>query len=161
MQLNENRFGYWEGMPPRLRSRVYFFAIYYLVAAYFSAMGAWWGFVLLVLPTAWWVLKEWLLTQVIGLYETGEPGLLSYTFDYIWAANVYVRAFASVAMLAAVLGGLGWLGTEELRAERAKPTVTERIAGAAERVADKAADATEAAVETGKDWIATAKSWFD
>ena len=148
-------------MPPQLKSRVYFFVIYYLVAVYFSAMGAWWGYVLLALPTVWWILKEWFLTQVVGLYDVGAPGLFSYTLDYVWNANVYVRAFAAVTVLAAVVGGLGWLGTEELREERAKPTVTERVAGAADRVAETAAGFADATVETGKGWIATAKGWFD
>ena len=69
-----------------------------------------------------------------------------------------------VSLLAMALGGLGWLGTEDLREEAAEPTLTERISesasGMAEGAAAKAGAVADATKETTTGWFATAKGWF-
>lgn len=158
--LNENKTGYWEGMPPRLRSRVYFFAVYYLVTGYFAAMGHWWGYVLVVLPAVWWVFRIWLLSEVLG-YWSSEQGLVGYTVSYAWGANVFIRSFMLIAGVGVTLFALGWFSTEDLRAEWAEPTLAERALDAAAAAGDKVGEVTDATAETGKGWLEKAKGWFD
>ena len=160
-ELSSGQNGYWAGMPKRLRTRFLLLAVYYLISGYVVAMGHWLGIALLVAPALWWLFRVWLLGEVLGVRGAGRQGLVGYTFSHIWNASVYVRAATAVSVFVITLSGLGWLGTIELREERAKPTLTERAANATETATDKASELAGNAVDTGKGWVEKAKSWFD
>lgn len=113
------------------------------------------------MPMLWFTFKSWFLIEVLHIWEPGEPGLASYTLDYVWGSSIYVRSFVVISFVTAALGGLGWIGTAELREDWAKPTVTERVSEAAGSVKDTAGDMAESAAEAGQGWWATAKSWFE
>ena len=136
-------------------------AIYCLVSGYVAAVGHALGIALLVAPVLYWLLRVWLLGEVLGVWRSERQGLVSYTFSHIWNAGGVVRATFAITLLFVTLGGLGWLGTVELRAERAKPTLTERAASAAENATDKAGELAGRAVDSGKGWVEKAKGWFD
>ena len=159
-------------MPTGLKARFFGWIIYWLLVAWLLSQGMLLGIVLLVIPGFWWVAKAWFQSEVLGAdLHTGNPGLASYTLDYVWGSSFYLRCLGVVTLLAAALGGLGWVGTEEMRTEAAKPTVGETVSstvqsakdGAAQMAGaarDKAADAAEGTMETTRGWYATAKGWF-
>lgn len=166
------RKGYWAGMPARLKSRLYFWTMYYLGLGWLAYLGHWWAFLLIFLPLAWWLFRSWLTDEFLGVDLQGRGGLFDYTLNYLWGASLFTRSFVVVTLLALALGGLGWLGTEDMREEAAKPTLSERATGAlaatketagdlVEGTKEKAGAATEAVKEKTGGWIETAKGWFD
>ncbi|NNE87433.1 MAG: hypothetical protein HKN27_05095 [Silicimonas sp.] len=152
MELNENRLGYWTAMPTRLKARVIGWSIYWALAIWLVTIGSLIGFVLIALPIVWMWAKAWFLDGFLEL-DSGEEGPLDYTLGYIWNSSVYVRSFFMVMTLALALGGLGWLGTEDLRKEAAEPTFTEQIS-------EKASGVVDATKDTTKSWFATANGWL-
>lgn len=160
MELNENRRGYWSGMPARLKARVLGWTIYWLVAAWMVSQGMLLGFVLLVAPIFWWLFKLWLL-QTAGADDVDRDGLISYSLDYVWGSSIYVRSFVMVSFIAFLAGGLGWLGAETILEPEPEPTFAERAAGAFHSASDSARDIASASKETTSDWLERAKGWFD
>lgn len=162
MELNENKTGYWSGMPTRLKARVMGWSMYWALTIWLITLGSIIGFAMVALPLIWIWAKAWFLDGFLEL--STEGGLLDYTLGYIWNSSVYVRSFFMVSVLAMALGGLGWLGTEDLREEAAEPTLTEQISktasGMAEGAAAKAGAVADATKETTSGWFATAKGWF-
>lgn len=149
------RVGFWSGMPTNLKSRAFCWTIYYLLAAFVFTREAILGIVLLLLPGFWYVAKNWLLGEIGRTLDAERKDTLSgYLVRYLFgAAPVFVRVAVGVLTLVTVLLGLGWISTEDLRIEAAKPTLTERVTGAADA-------AVEATKETTGGWIDTAKGWF-
>jgi hypothetical protein len=68
-------------------------------------------------------------------------------------APVPVRVVSGLAAVAIVVFGLGWVSTENLRTEAAKPTLTERVTTAT----GNAVDATK---EKTGGWVDGVKGWF-
>lgn len=163
MELNENKAGYWAGMSTRLKARVMGWSIYWARAIWLITIGSLMGFAMVALPLIWIWAKAWFLDGFLELDST-ENGLLDYTLGYVWNSSIYVRSFFMVSVLALGLGGLGWLGTEDLRQEAAEPTFTEQItekaSGMAEATAERAGAVANATKETTSGWFATAKGWF-
>lgn len=149
------RKGYWSGMPTDLKGRAIGWAIYYLIAAAVFTQNAILGIALLVAPGLWYIVKNLILSELGGNTDVERKDTLSgYTIRYLWNASIFVRAAMVVTGLFVVLGGLGWISTEDMRVEAAKPTITERVTGAASA-------AVEATKEKTGGWIDTAKGWFD
>ena len=163
---------FWRDMPTELKARLMGWTIYWLIVAWMVSQGMLLGIALLVAPGLWWVAKSWFLDDFLGIgVMSDKPSLASYTLNFLWESSLYVCAFVVVSLIAAALGGLGWLGTEEMRAEAAKPTLTESVAEAAQSAKegavgmavaarDTAGDLADGTRETTKSWFATAKGWF-
>lgn len=149
------RNGYWSGMPIDLKGRAVGWGIYYLIALGMFTQSALLGGALLLAPSFWYVAKNLITSEFAGRLDLDRRDTLSgYTLHYLWNASVVVRIVLTVLGLGLVLFGLGWISTEDLRLEAAKPTITERVTGAA-------GSALVATKETSGGWVETAKSWFD
>ncbi len=135
---------YWAEMPPRIKARMMFWAMFYGILGWLAYLGNWWAFVLAFLPLAWWLFRAWLSDTILGSPGAGrEDGFFTYTLDYLWGSSIYVRAFVVVALMAGALGSLGWLGTEDIRKEAAKPTIGERVQALSSATGEKAGDLAE------------------
>ena len=160
MELNENRFGYWSGMPARLKARVFGWIIYWLVVGWMAAQGMLLGFALLAAPFLWWGLKTWVLNEA-GAEDLDRGGLIDYTLDYVWNSSVYVRAFVIASCLAALAGGMGWLNPDFYRAPERELTMAEKATVALQSAGDKAKEVAASGKEASSGWIDKAKGWFD
>ncbi len=159
------RKGYWSGMPTDLKGRAVAWLVYYLIAAAIFPQNAILGIALLVLPGLWYLGKNWLYVEFSAATDLERKNTLSgYTVSYLWNSSIYVRAVIAVCSLILVTISLGWISTEDLRLEAAKPTVTERVVGAAGTAVDATKEVTGGWVNATKEktggWIEGAKSWF-
>jgi hypothetical protein len=163
METNEPDIGFWAGMPTRLKAHLIAWGLYWALTVWLVTLGSLIGIALLIAPILWFIAKAWVFDSFLEL-DTGGPGVLNYTLGFIWNASGFVRTLFMMSVLAVALGGLGWLGTEDLRIAAAEPTLIERISGTASNVADATAEKTGAAVEVTKDttkgWMDRAKGWF-
>jgi len=146
--------GFWAGMPTDMKGRAVAWVVYYLIAAVIFSQNSILGIVLLVLPSFWYVGKNLLLGELALTTDLERKSTLGgYTVSHLWNSSIYVRAVMLVCAALLVMFSLGWISTEDLRAEAAKPTISERVV-----------DATGSAVESTKEksagWAATAKGWF-
>lgn len=164
--------GYWGAMPPSLRRRFVAISGYCLVIGILIAMGLTWATVLLPVPIAIFAIMK--LSPLVFRQRSpaAERGLVSYTVDYLWSKGALVRWLIAAVAMATSVAGLAWIGTSELRAEKAKPGWSEHAAelgarakeeavGAAEATVEMAGDAKDSVIETGRSWTATVKGWFD
>ena len=159
------RKGFWSGMPTDLKGRAVAWLVYYLIAAAVFSQNAILGIALLVLPGLWYLGKNWMLGEMSLNTDLERKDTLSgYTVSYVWNSSIYVRAVMVGGSLLLVMTSLGWISTEDLRFEAAKPTVTERVAGAAgtavEVTREKTGGWVDATKETTGGWVDTAKGWF-
>ncbi len=147
---------YWSGMPTGMRWRLLILVAYLAVAIAVFAQNPILGTVLLMLPILWSVLLLWIGGEAglaFGPFSGRKDTVLGYTVRYVWRTSPLARITLSVIGAIVIVGGLGWISTENLRAEAAKPTLTERASTMAET-------ATEATKDTASGWIETAKGWF-
>lgn len=148
--------GYWSGMPAKTKARLTILVVYLVVALVVFSQNPILGTLLLVLPILATVFMLWLSGETghgFGPFSDRKDSVLGYTMRYLWNRSAFTRSVLAVGGFIAVVGGLGWLSTEDMRAEAAKPTLTERAASVAE-------SATEATKETASGWFDTAKGWF-
>ena len=149
------RNGYWSGMPTNLKARAIGWTVYYVAAAAIFTQNAILGIALMVVPGLWFVLKNWVISEFGGNSDPERKITLSgYTIRHLWNASLFTRGVMAVTGLGVILFGLGWISTEEMRIEAAKPTLTERVTGAA-------SGAVAATKEKTGRWVETAKGWFD
>lgn len=163
MEMHETKSGYWAGMPARLKAHLIGWSLYWALALWLALTGSMIGISMLVLPVFWFIAKVWLFDSFLEL-ERGGDTVLSYTLDRIWNGPAFVRSTFIIVVLVGVLGGIGWLGTEDMRKAAAAPTFSERVSETAGNVADATADKAGAVVKatksTTKGWIARTKGWF-
>ena len=172
-----NRKGFFEGMPEGAQIRLVAWVLYFFVAAVLFFQNPLIGGTMFVLPVIWFAMKNLVLIHFGGRtdLERNET-VIGYTLSYLmFDAPMPVRVISGVAMIVAVLFSLGWVSTENLRAEAAKPTLTERVSTATTDAIDatkektgalvtSAGDATSAAVDATKEttsgWWGKAKGWW-
>lgn len=150
------RQSYWSGMSPRMKARLVVLSCYLLFSLGVFSQTPILGVVLLVVPILWMILALWISGETglaFGPFSGSKDTLLGYSLRYLWEASVLSRVALAILGLVLVVGGLGWISTENMRAEIAKPTLTERATG----IVGAAKDATS---ETTSGWIASAKGWF-
>ncbi|MEL7149519.1 MAG: hypothetical protein AAGK71_02235 [Pseudomonadota bacterium] len=150
------RSGFWSGMSPKVRARFFIGAAYLGFAMAVLSQTPILGIVLLMLPILWTVLVIWTGSEdgmSFGPYRRTKDTAFGYTLRYLWQASGLGQAVFAIALIAACVGGLGWLSTAKMRAVAEEPTFTERVTTAA----DNAAQATK---ETTSGWVSTAKGWF-
>ncbi len=148
--------GYWSGMSSGMKGRLIVLAVYLAIAVAVLAQNPILGTVLLMLPILWSVLLLWLGGEAglaFGPFSGRKDTVLGYTARYLWRTSAIARVVLSVVGAVVIVGALGWISTENMRAEAAKPTLTERASSVAET-------ATEATKETASGWIETAKGWL-
>lgn len=148
--------GFWKEMPNRIRIRFILGLVFVLTAASVLHAAPIAGIVLLMLPLLWSVLVTWFGSESgrgYGPYSQPRETATAYTLRYLWHAPLVARWALSVALAAIVVGGLGWISTEKMRADAVEPSLTERAASAADR-------ASEVTKETARGWMSTAKGWF-
>ena len=148
--------GFWSGMPTNIRYRLFAGLVFILVAiAVFSQLPIL-GIVLMTLPIFWTVFVVWTGAESglgFGPYHNSKETALSYTLRRLWRTSVLTRIVFATLGVALVVGGLGWISTEKMRAAAAEPTLPERVTTAAET-------AKATAEEKASGWIDTAKGWF-
>jgi hypothetical protein len=148
--------GFWRGMSKRVRIRFVLGLVFVMVAGAVLHASPIAGIVLLMLPLLWSVLVTWFGSESgrgYGPYSQPRETATAHTLRYLWRASGVTRWLLSFALAAIVVGGLGWISTEKMRADAVEPSLTERAASAADR-------ASEATKETARGWMSTAKSWF-
>ncbi len=148
--------GYWTGMATGMKWRFLALVVYLAVALVVLTQNPILGTVLLLLPIIWSVFLLWLGGEAglaFGPFSGRKDTVLGYTARYLWGASAIARVVLSLIGAGVIVGGLGWISTENMRAEAAKPTMTERASTLAET-------ATEATKGTASGWIETAKGWF-
>ncbi|MEM6387073.1 MAG: hypothetical protein AAF718_12645 [Pseudomonadota bacterium] len=148
--------GFWSGMTLQLRFR-WFLGLGYIVAAIYVASSApLLGVTLLMLPVFWSVLVIWTGSEAgvsYGPHSRNRETAFSYTIKYLWNVSRGLKALLALLGVAAVIGGLGWISTENLRVAASEPTLTERAVS----TADAAAERTR---ETARNWYSTVTGWF-
>ncbi|MCG6884150.1 MAG: hypothetical protein LJE62_10400 [Silicimonas sp.] len=149
--MGEGR-GYWSDMSIGMRLRTIVGVFYVLGAVVVFLRAPLPGMALLVFPV---------LAMSVGIWFRGPPdtpfsqrtSALSHFLNHVWSAPRPAKTTLAVLLVVAVVSGLGWISTEKLRAEAAKPSLAERVSTATERAKTATTDKT-------KGWIATAKGWF-
>lgn len=141
--MNDNRKGYWSGMPAHLKGRIVGWTTYFLIGAFLFTQNKLLGGAILALPFLWMLLVfalfEYLDLDIAG---RGRPTVLSYTISYLWTASALSRAFLCTSG-AILIGGTLWLAYGDTILEPdPPPTITERIG------------------ERTGGWVDTAKDWF-
>lgn len=160
MDSEEYQHGYWKGMPARLRPCFVGWLIYWLIAIWMTSVHLYFGIALLVLPVAFWIAKVWLFEESLQGVGAGSNGLIVYSVHYLWKTSIYVRAFMMVTVVVAALGALGWLGTEQMRQEAARPSLSERVSETASGLVVATSDKVGDAASATKGWVDRAKGWF-
>jgi hypothetical protein len=148
--------GFWSGMPAGTRVRFVSGLVYLVLAVAVLGEAPIVGILLLMLPILWNVLVIWMGSEKgagFGPYSQKRETAFVYVLRHVWRAPVPTRLFLGALFAGLVVFGLGWIGTEGLRAEVAKPTLTVRVTTAA----DTAAQSTK---KTLGGWVSTAKGWF-
>lgn len=152
----QSKSGFWSGMRRGVRIRFIVGFIYLALAVGVLSQSPMVGIVLLTLPILWTVLVIWTGSEDgvgFGPYSRGRDGAFAHLLRYLWSASGLTKVVLSVVVCAVVIGGLGWVSTEKMRAEAREPTLSERVSSAAE-------SASEATKETASGWLSTAKGWF-
>lgn len=155
-QRTKSEPGFWGGMPNRIRVRFVLGLVFLAVDVAILSIWPILGITLLMMPLLWSVLITWLGSENgrgYGPYSAPRETALSYTLQYLWQTSLLMRWVLSIVMMAMLVGGLGWISTEKMRAEVAEPALTERAVSAVDR-------ATDATKETARDWMSAAKGWF-
>ena len=149
------RKGFFEGMPDGMQIRFVAWLVYFAVCGFVFFQYPILGGALFLLPIFWFVAKNWVLTYVGGRTDLERSDtVIGYTLDYLFFdAPLPVRIVSAVTAIALVVFSLGWVSTENLRFEAAKPTLTERVSTAT----GNAVDATK---EKTGGWIDGVKGWF-
>ncbi|MEO1024376.1 MAG: hypothetical protein AAFX07_02325 [Pseudomonadota bacterium] len=160
------KHGFWSGMSSGLKAWTIAALLYFGVSAYLFLKEPILGTVLFVLPAFWILAKNYLLAHLFLKTDFERANTLSgYTINFLlFRASTLTKTITGVALLGAVIFGLGWVSTEDLRLEAAKPTLTERVTGTASAAVNATTDSTRgwaaSAKETTGNWVSTAKGWF-
>ena len=148
--------GFWRGMSQAMRLRfvigIFYLGLAFALLSQFPILGT----VLLVLPILWTVCVIWIGSEEgvsFGPYHRARETTLGHLLQYLWHASGLTKLVLSVALGIALIGGLGWVSTEKMRAEALEPSLSERVSTVAE-------NATEATRETAGGWFSTARGWF-
>lgn len=156
MDKTNTHSGYWSGMSPRLKFRTCSALFYAAFALFVASQWPLFGILLLTAPVLWTVLVIWIGSEdgvSFGPYARTRDTAFGYALRYVWLGSRLSQWLCVTLVLAATVVGLGWISTEDMRAERATPSLTERASDAAISVSD-------ATRETATGWFATAKGWF-
>ncbi len=148
--------GFWSGMPAGIKVRFVIGLVFLAVALVVLSQAPLAGIALLMLPILWTVFVIWLGIESgvgFGPFSQKRETAFSYTLRYVWHASRLARTIFATLVAVIVVGGLGWISTEGLRVEAAKPTLTERVT----QTADAATESTRKSVGG---WVAKAKGWF-
>lgn len=150
-----NRKGFFDGMPDGMQIRLVAWIVYFVLCGFAFLQNPILGGALFLLPLFWFVLKNWVLAHFGGTTDfERKDTAIGYTLNYVFfRAAVPVRILSGLGLVAVVLFGLGWVSTENLRFEAAKPTLTERVSTAT----GNAVDATK---EKTGGWVDGIKGWF-
>ena len=157
-----NRQGYWSGMPGNMKLRAVFWALYYIVSAVIFVKQPILGALLLVVPAFWCLFWNWLRAEMSFKtdIERGDT-LLGYTLGHILNQfSATTRMVLGSVFSIAVLAGLVWVSTEDMRQPPEKPSISERVSGAVDVTKEKTGGWIDGAKETTGGWVASAKGWF-
>lgn len=148
--------GFWSGMPAGAKIRFLAGLAYLAAALGVLSQAPIAGMILLMLPVLWTVFVIWIGSEggmnSGPLRQKGDTAFV-YVLRYVWRSSSLAQVFLAFLVTGFVVGGLGWISTEGLRADAAKPTLTERVTTAAD-------SATQATKKTIGGWVSTAKGWF-
>ncbi|MGR3514808.1 MAG: hypothetical protein ACU0GG_18770 [Paracoccaceae bacterium] len=156
MDKTNTHSGYWSGMSPRLRVKTALGLMYLIASMFVMSQAPLLGIMLLTVPILFTVLVIWIGSEdgvSFGPYARKRDTAFSYTLRHIWQGPCLLRWLCGILILTATVVGLGWISTEDMRAEQAAPSLAERASDAATSVSDTTR-------ETARGWFATAKGWF-
>jgi hypothetical protein len=148
--------GFWSGMPRHMKLRFFLWLAFYIFGFLVLGQAPILGIILLVLPVLWTVVVLWITGaagRAFGPFRRREDTVLGYLARYVWSASTFARVAISTIGLIFVLAGLAWISTENMRAEAARPSLTDRATSMAQT-------ASESTQKTAAGWYKLVESWF-
>lgn len=143
-------------MPARTRLRAAMGLLFLIGVGLVFTLSPIMGVSLLMFPILWTVLVIWAGSESgvgFGPYSRMRDTAFGYVVRFLWQATRATRLAVVLAVTCLVLGGLGWMSTDGLRAKATEPTL-------ASHAADLASQAAHATKETAGNWFETTKGWL-